>query len=147
MRHGAAIGWLVPGFVISIIDAFLSIQSMVGIMQPKNLIGMAAAIVVGMSLTVFAVLSPLWASNTTSGAMHGVRYTLLAVDIGTSVIGAIWYGVMGRPLDTTVHFAEIKFQPANWLVTLAFIAFVLIVAWCCHMFGRAMHTIRSRNSF
>ena len=143
MSRGWAFGWLLPGFVISVIDAWLSVQSMVGILQPRNILAFAAAIVLGMALTAFAVLSPIWTSEDSPMLLHGLKYLLVVIDVGTSVIGAIWYGLMGEPLNRTVHFEEMVFDPSNWFATALIVAFVIIVAWCCHMFGCAMKALKS----
>jgi len=141
MGTKSAVFWLLPGFAISIIDIFLSIQSMVGILQAKTVIGYLAAVVVGTSLTLFAITSPVWGRTISSANLQAVRYLLLGIDIGTSVVGAIWYGLMRQPITSKIHLEKMHFDPSNTLATAGFIAFVLIVAWVCHQFGRAMATL------
>jgi hypothetical protein len=129
--------------VVSVIDAWLSMQSMVGIIQPKNALAFLAAVLLGMSLTAFAVLSPLWTTAESPIFLHVIKVAIVVIDVGTSIIGAIWYGLMGQPLDRTVHFEEMHYDPSNWFATALIIAFVVIVAWICHMFGLAMKTLKS----
>jgi hypothetical protein len=137
----ASIAWLLPGIFISVFDAWLSVQSMVGIMQPRNPLGFAAAIIFGTALTAFAVVSPLWAGRTDSVSLRVLRYFLLSVDIATSVVGALWYGMMHGNLRETVDFSRMEFDFANWFPTLVFVAVVLLVAWVCHMLGRALWSL------
>ncbi|MBU2671054.1 hypothetical protein KOI35_46915 [Actinoplanes bogorensis] len=143
MSRGSAFAWLLPGFVVSVIDAWLSMQSMVGIIQPKNILAFVAAVLLGMALTAFAVLSPLWTTEYSPVFLHLIKYLLVIVDVGTSIIGAIWYGLMGQPLNRTVHFEEMHWAPSNWFATTLIVGFVVIVAWFCHMFGLAMRTLKT----
>jgi hypothetical protein len=141
MTLDTAIIWLVPGFAITAIDAWLSIQSLTGIMQPKNPLAVVVAGLLGAFLTILAVISPIWGAAIRKTHVKLVRYTLLVFDIATSIVGAIWYGALGHKLNEAVDFHKIKFVPANWFVTCLFIAVVLLVAFVCHMFGKAMKVV------
>lgn len=141
MTVNAAIGWLIPGFAITVVDAWLSIQSLTGIMQPRNPLAVIAAGLLGAALTVFAVISPVWGELIKRPAVQVVRYLLLAADIATSIVGAVWYGVLGHKLDEPVDFHLMHFDLSNWFVTSLFVAVVVGVAFVCHKFGKAMKRV------
>jgi hypothetical protein len=141
MSRTAALVWIPFGFIVSIIDCWLSIQSMFGMMNPANFMGYSAAVVVGVALTAFAIGAPIVRQAHSSVVFLFCWLLLVILDIGTSVIGAIWYGLLKHPLNSRIDIAGLRFDPGNWMNTAAFVAFVLIVAWCCVRFGKALKTL------
>jgi hypothetical protein len=142
MNRKVAIFWIPPGFIIVIIDAWLSIQSMAGIMHAVNIMGYVLAVIVGISLTTFSVFYPILKKDKPSLLLLASWTFLMAADIGTSVVGAIWYVQLGNPLTKPVNLALLSFEPANFLTTLGYVLSVLVIAWCCVMFGKALNALR-----
>lgn len=140
-----ALVWVPFGFVVSIIDAWLSVQSLFGIMNPNNALGYTGAAVVGISLTGFAIYAPIVLEARRSSAFLIAWMTLCVLDIGTSIVGAMWYGLMAQPLNAPIQFSYIEFAPGNWVQTLGYIAFVLIVAGVCVQFGRALKLLMKKD--
>lgn len=66
MNDGAVFFWLLVGGIIAVIDCWLSIQSMFGILHPSDFISYTVAIIVGISLTTIAVLAPIIRDHTTA---------------------------------------------------------------------------------
>lgn len=144
MDERGAVFWLVVGSIISVIDGWLSIQSMFGILAPSHALSLIAAVIVGICLTTIAVCAPIIRDNTTAPVLRLVWFIVLSIDIGTSILGAIWYGVMSNPLNSRIVFSEIEYDPGNWLETAVFFAFVLIVAGCCFKFGQALNVLNRK---
>ncbi|MBM2616013.1 hypothetical protein JIG36_10640 [Actinoplanes sp. LDG1-06] len=144
MSRSSAAFWVVFGFLISIVDAWLSIQSMAGMMHAVTVMGYVFAAIVGVALTAFAVLLPIMmaAHRNAPVLLVCVWVVLTVADVGTSVVGVIWYVRLGHPLTVPVDLTELHYAPANWMTTLGYIASVLIVAWCCAQFGRALLALR-----
>lgn len=130
--------WLMIGFPISIIGTWLSIQSIFGILAPSDLLSFIVTVVVGVSLTAIAVMAPVVRASTTAPTWRLPWFVILLINIGTSILGTIWYGVMKNPLDSRIVLSEIRYDPGNWLETGTFLAFVLIVAGCCYRYGQAL---------
>ncbi len=139
MTRRAAVIWLIPGLTISVIDCWLSIQSMFGIVNPTNAIGVTVAAGIGFGLTAFAVLAPIARGN--SVGLLALWWILVVIDVGTSVLGAIWYGLLHHGLHSRIVLSGLRFDPTNWLATAVFVGFVLLVAWCCAQLGRALKAL------
>jgi hypothetical protein len=136
--------WLLAGFPISVVDAWLSIQSTAGMMHAIDPVTYVMAALVGLSLTGFAVFLPTLKQGHDSVAFSAFWFTLTLIDVGTSVVGTIWYGMLHQPFTQPVDFSLLRFVPGNWLMTLLFVAFVVLVAWCCVMFGKAIQSRKSK---
>ncbi|MGQ0778131.1 MAG: hypothetical protein ACT4NY_27590 [Pseudonocardiales bacterium] len=136
--------WLMFGGIIAVIDCWLSIQSMFGILHPFDFLSYSVAIIVGISLTAIAVLAPIIRDHTTAPIWKFLWFIVLLVDIGTSILGAIWYGVMRNPINSKIDISEIGYDPNNSPETAVYIAFVLIVAYCCVKFGQALNRLNKR---
>jgi hypothetical protein len=89
MNEREAVLWLVAGCIIAVIDAWLSILSMFGILSPSNALSFAAAIIVGFSFTTIAVCAPIVIENTTAVTVQFAWFVIPLFDIGTSMLGAI----------------------------------------------------------
>lgn len=144
MSDRSIIVWFVAGFFLSIIDAWLSVQSIFGLINPSNFLGYAAAVTVGACLTLFAIYVPIVRASNPSPLFAALWGVAFLIDIATSVIGAIWYGVLNQPLNSRIDLSMITFAPSNWQATLIFVAFVLIVAGCCYKFGQALNALNQR---
>lgn len=144
MNEGVVFLWLVVGGIIAIIDCWLSIQSMFGLLSPSDFLSFTVAITMGFSLTAIAVLAPIIRDHTTALIWRFLWLIALLIDIGTSILGAIWYGVMRNPINSKIVFSEIGYDPNNSLETSVYFAFVLIVAYCCVKFGQALNQLNKR---
>jgi hypothetical protein len=144
MSERAIILWFVAGFPIAVVDAWLSVQAMFGLIHPANGLGYLVAISSGIALTVFAVYVPIVRGSRPSIILVVVWLVALGIDILTSIIGAIWYGVLGKPLGSAVDFSAVYFEPANWLETLLFVGFVLALAFFCVKFGQALNALNEK---
>lgn len=69
---------------------------------------------------------------------------MLSIDIGTSILGAIWYGVMRNSINSKIVISEIGLDLNNSLETAVYFAFVFIVAYCCVKFGQALNQLNKR---
>lgn len=141
MSERKIVFWLVVGLIISVIDCWLSVQSMFGVLAPSNALSTIVAVLMGISLTAIAVLAPIFKDNTAGLEYRILWLVILLADIGTSILGAIWYGIMGKSLNSKIVFSEITYDPGNWFVTVVFVVFVLVVAGCCFKFGQALNLL------
>ena len=145
MNNRSVVLWFTAGIPIAVVDGWLSVQSLFGLISPVNIFGYLVAISMGVLLTVFAVYVPILRGERTSPALVLIWVGAFSVDMITSIVGAIWYGVLQNPLNSTIDVSELTFEPANWSVTLLFVAFVLIVAFCCFKFGQALNELNRRQ--
>ncbi len=141
MPRGLAIGLLPVGFVIAVIDAWMSIQSIVGMLQPKSVAELGVGWVVGCTLTVIAVSAPALKIDRWPFVLRLCWGLVLVFDVATSVVGAIWYGVMRHHPTVPVDFSRMHYDPGNAQRTGVFIAFVLILAGGCVLFGKVLHRL------
>ncbi|MFC3737345.1 hypothetical protein ACFOS3_09780 [Paractinoplanes deccanensis] len=126
------------GFVLSVIDAWFSIQSIAGSIGAEDAPDYVVASVVGLFLTGFAVFLPVLKQAFRS-VLWGLLWFLMTVgDVGTSIFGAIWYGAMHHDFREPIMFASIHYQPSNWQATAVYIVFVVTVQACCVAFGYAI---------
>ncbi|XVU28770.1 hypothetical protein ACQPZJ_17445 [Actinoplanes sp. CA-054009] len=126
------------GFVLSVTDAWLSIQSIAGSIRADDAAGYVVASVVGLALTGFAVFLPVLKQAFRSIPWGLLWFVLTVGDIGTSVLGGIWYGAMHRGFSDPIILSDIHYQPANWQATLVYTVFVLVVQSVCVAFGYAI---------
>lgn len=145
MSNRAVVIWLVAGFPISVIDAWLSVQSMFGLLSPTHAIGYLVAIGAGICLTVFAVYVPIVRGQRTSPVLVLIWVVAFTVDVLTSILGVIWYGAIGEPLNVPINVSELHFEPANTVATITVVGFVLVVAVCCIKFGQALNELNRRH--
>lgn len=148
MSRGFAIGCIVAGAPIAVIDAWLSMQAMFGILDPRNFLSYAVAIFGGMFFTAFIVLSEAFGKRRDWFAHIGRKFpgfaiwlTLFLVDTGTSILCAIWYGLLGYSFNTRIEISELTYKPGNWPLTSIYIAFVVVSLGCCILLGRAFETM------
>jgi hypothetical protein len=127
-----------------VLDAWLSIQSVVGIMHAINPLAYGLAATFGIALTIFAICLPILREGRKSRGYLFLWLILTAFDLGTSSVGAIWYGMMHNPMTEPVHLSELQFDFDNWLETGFYIGGVLLVAWACVMFGKALNARRKK---
>ncbi|MHA6783542.1 hypothetical protein ACVGOW_21515 [Pseudonocardia saturnea] len=59
MSNRAVLLWFVFGLPIAMIDAWLSVQSMFGLVNPTNFLGYLVAVLSGIALTALAVYVPV----------------------------------------------------------------------------------------
>lgn len=129
--------WLCAGFTFAVIDAWLSMQAMFGILNPQNPIQWLVAVVIGLLFTLFAVLSePLELRESWAGLLFWLA--ILAIDVATSVLCAIWYGLLGHSFSQRIDLSQIVFDVGNWHATSVYVVFVIITAAMCIQFGRAI---------
>jgi hypothetical protein len=133
---------IIIGFVVAAIDAWLSIQSTIGLMSPQNAIGWAAAIVVGIAMTVLAVMTPILKDQSLGLFWKAVWIVMTIGDIVTSIIGTIWYGALSHPITESVKFDELSFDFGNTLTTLLHVAFVVLLFLACLALGKALDAFR-----
>jgi hypothetical protein len=145
MSDRAVVIWFIAGVPIAIVDGWLSVQSMFGLIAPSNFLRSLVAVTMGIGLTIFAIYVPILRGSRSSPIFVMLWIGSFSIDLITSVIGVIWYGALGEPLNSNIDFSVIKFDPSNWLVTLTFIAFVLLVAGCCFKFGQALNELGQRR--
>lgn len=137
MTRGKATFWLVLGFTFAVIDAWLSMQAAFGFISPRNLLQFAAAAMVGLLFTLFAVLAePLHLRKSALGFMFWL--IMLALDVATSMVCAVWYGQFGHAFSMQINFAEITFDPSNWQVSSIYLGLVAVTAAFCIKFGQAI---------
>ena len=140
VTRGFAWGYLPFGFVLSVTDAWLSIQSIAGALG-GSAFDYVAASVLGLFLTGFAVFLPAL-RHAFRSALWGPLWLLFTVaDMGTSVLGGIWYGAMDKPFIEPIDFSRINYVPANWQNTLLYVTFVILVQAACVTFGYAILTL------
>lgn len=145
MPRGLAIGLLPIGFAIAVIDAWMSIQSIVGMLKPQSLVELIVGGLVGCALTVIAVSAPVLKMDQWNAFLRFCWTLVLLVDIGTSIIGAIWYGVMRKKPNVPVDFSQMHYDPGNVQRTAVFLAFVLLLAGGCVLFGKVLHRLSQRD--
>jgi hypothetical protein len=140
MSRKSAVIWAIGGVPVAAIDAWLSMQAMFGILNPRNFLGFAVAFAAGIFFTAFAVLSETFGMRRKPFGF--LAWTLiLVVDMGTSILCAIWYGQFGNPFSRRIQISEIRFDPDNWIYSGIYIAFVVAFAWGCIQLGRAFETL------
>lgn len=144
MSDRAIILWFVAGFPIAVVDAWLSVLAMFGLIEPTNAVEWLVAVTAGIAMTAYAIYVPIVRGSRTSPLLVLVWLLALGIDLVTSVIGVIWYGVLGEPLGSAVDFSEIYWEPSNWLVTSLFVGFVLALAAFCVKFGQALNALNRR---
>ncbi|MEU4237551.1 hypothetical protein [Actinoplanes sp. NPDC026619] len=126
------------GFVLSVIDAWFSIQSIAGAIKADDPADYIVASVMGLFLTGFAVFLPVLKEAFRSAIWGAIWFVLTVADIGTSVMGAIWYGAMGHKFRDPIVLGAIHYTPANWQATVIYIGFVIFVQAWCVAFGYAI---------
>jgi hypothetical protein len=145
MNHRTATVWIVAGVPVAIIDAWLSMQAMFGILDPRNFLSYTVAVVSGMFFTTFAVLSETFGMRKNIlGLLAWV--VLFIVDMSTSVLCAVWYGLFGHPFSQRIQISRIRFDPSHWPLTSIYIAFVVLAALGCIQLGRAFETLLERTA-
>jgi hypothetical protein len=138
MQRSTAV-WVVPfGFTVSVVDAWFSIQSIAGVIKADDPLGLTVACVVGLSLTGFAVFLPVLRDAFHSLPWGLLWFVLTVVDLGTSVAGAIWYGVMDKPFTEPINLGKIAYNPDKLASTLIWLAFVILIAVACVVLGHAI---------
>jgi hypothetical protein len=145
MTRGIAIFLLPFGFVIAVMDAWMSIQSIVGILQPQSWPELIVGWLVGCVLTVVAVAAPALKVKNPHILLRLFWVVALVVDVGTSVVGAIWYGVMRNKPSVPVDFSQMYYDPRNAQRTLVFLAFVAILTGGCVVFGKILHQLSKKG--
>lgn len=144
MTQAGAGFWLIGGLVVSVGDAWLSMQAMFGIINPRNALQWIAAIAAGLAFTLFAVLAePLRLRRTARGAMFWL--VMVLCDVATSVLCAIWYGQFGQPFDSRIDTSRMSFDITYWQVTGAYVLLVALFAYGCIQFGRAIEFFFSKK--
>ena len=168
MRREIAIGCIVAGIPIAIIDAWLSMQAMFGILDPRNFLSYTVAIFGGIFFTAFLVLSEAsgkrkeWFGNASKKLKEIIimlvlisidkvtrimRWLVLfSVDTGTSILCAIWYGLLGNPFNRRIEVDQIKFDPNNWPLTSIYVVFVIVSLGCCILLGRAFESMLEKEN-
>jgi len=144
MSRRSAAFWVILGVPISILDAWLSMQAMVGILNPGNLVGYATAAVSGMFFTSFAILSEVLSMRKTTFGMLSWLLIFL-FDIATSTLCAIWYGLLKHPFSQRIRLSEIHYDPGNWALTVIYVGVVILAAWGCIQLGRAFDLLLERK--
>lgn len=142
MNGKAAIFWVVFGLPLVILDAWLSVQAMFGLLNPHNPIMWAATILVGLFFTVFVV------GAETAGmrrSMFGlfVWVIIFLIDMGTSMLCVVWYGQLHHSFKNRIILSDLRFAPGNWLFTLIYIILVIIALGACIQLGRAFKVLLS----
>ncbi len=139
MSERLAVFILVLGVPLSVIDAWLSVQSIAGLMAPANLLGWTATVILGLGLTSFAILTPMFREAFRWGGVSlAVWILVIAGDVGTSCVGAVWYGQLGHSVHEPIDISAIAFDISNFGQTLGYVGFVVIVGTACLMLGEAL---------
>jgi hypothetical protein len=139
----AALFFLPLGFVCGAIDAWLSIQSLVGLTNPKGVLGYLTATIAGLALSGFAAFLPFIRSAFRSLLNTALYLVVLSVDVLTSIAGAIWYGALGHTFKTPIDLREIEISSGGWPSMAVYVIFVLVLTWLTYRFGQAIVTITS----
>lgn len=137
--------WLWAGFPFVCIDAWLSIQSVFGIFDAVNPLGYTLAALAGAVLTGLSVYGPILYRERITFLAVALWLIALAIDVASSILGAIWYVVIGQPLNSWINFAELRYEPANTSATVVAALVVLAVALACVMFGKALRALEKRH--
>ncbi|MEV0313561.1 hypothetical protein [Nonomuraea fuscirosea] len=111
---------------------------MAGIIGTEHLLNYVVATIVGMSLTVFAVFLPVLKAVFRSVPWGTLWLLLTLIDLASSALGGIWYGVIGHPFTDPILFDQIYFEPSNWLETVIYLGFVSLIAVACVACGHAI---------
>jgi hypothetical protein len=141
VSRSVAVFSIAIGIPLAAIDAWLSMQSLIGIMNPESAFGFFVASGVGLLLTAIAIVAPIVDEAIDSGFARFVWWMMLTFDIATSCVGTIWYAQLGNDLTDPVDFSQIHFAPGNALSTLLYIFFVLTIAALCYWLGWAFKTL------
>jgi hypothetical protein len=144
MSTTAARIWITAGLPITLLDAWLSMQAMFGLLAPRNPVMWVTAVVVGVFFTAFAVMAE------TLGMRRRLPGKLLwavifAVDMATSVLCAVWYGQLHHSFKSRIMVSQIHFVPGNWVFTFIYLMLVVIAAGGCIQLGRAFETLLKKS--
>lgn len=138
MTRGTAVAVLPFGLTISAIDAWFSIQSIAGAIRANNFLGYLVAIIMGVALTAFAVFLPVLKNAFRSVPWGLLWFFLTVIDLGSSALGAIWYGTLHHPFKDSIQIHQIRYDPGNWLNSAIYLGFVALIAVICVAFGYAI---------
>jgi hypothetical protein len=140
MTKGTAAFWLMVGLLLAFVDASLSLQAMFGLLTPRNPIQWAAAVILGLFLTVFVVVAEMRKMRKSAlGAF--VWLVIFAFDMATNALCAIWYGQLHHSFRSRIRLQELHYTPGNWVFTTIYVLTVIICLAGCIQLGRAFNTL------
>ena len=99
-------------------DTASGVVSLKGILQPSNILADIAClggsiVITGMAMTTKSVFSPK--SNLLIRLLWGIA---IGIDFVTTVLGTVYYVILGMPLDEPPDITLIKFDPSNIFQTI-----------------------------
>jgi hypothetical protein len=137
-----AVGFLPLGILLTLADAWLSMQSVVGILGIGTL-NLIVGIVVGGGLSAFLVFAALVGMSETGIAMKALWGVFLIVDLSTSLTGAIWYGALRSPYTEPIDFSKLTVAPEAVPRLVIFSIFTAIVTISAILLGKTARFLLS----
>jgi hypothetical protein len=145
MRSSTALFLMIAGFPIAVVDLWLSLQSMVGIMKPVGGIDWLFVGIVSFAMTAIAIAHPIVSEISSSFLFKALWFVALLFDVTTSLVGTIWYLVLKSPYSEPVNFSKLTIDWGNSVPTAAYFAVVILIALGCVAFGKALSYFLKRN--
>ncbi|MDV7989306.1 hypothetical protein [Rhodococcus sp. IEGM 1374] len=146
MTKNVAFVWIFLGMPIAVLDAWLSMQSLFGIVGPKNLLGYFMVGSLGVAFTAFAVLGSALPSVRENLFFLLIWLAIFLVDVVTSVFGGIWYIQFAKPLNSQIRIESIEFDITNWASTSVILVIIALAAWGCIKMGEAARVLTIATS-
>ncbi|MFC5008267.1 hypothetical protein ACFPIJ_61950 [Dactylosporangium cerinum] len=140
-QRNVAIGLLPPCVVLATIDAWFSMQTMVGLLGPRAL-DLVAGVVLALVLTLAAVLGQLVKDDYRTWSFRIVLGLLLLVDFATSLAGAIWYGAMRQDFSSPIVLNDLRVTEDTLVSAVLFGTFTVLVTLGGVQLGRSINVLR-----